>query len=151
MYDLQLIMPEIIYEEPTLPVSIVYVHSTKEQVLVGDNITIQEPPTGSPASSPKTVRFQDEPVVIHISPHRAILPIKTEAPLALLTIEDVFGTSYDDMPYDIKPMPKSQPAPAQPVALNQGYKHWKVIVKLYYIFFFSAPFILVAAVQPWNG
>jgi hypothetical protein len=146
MYDLQLIMPEIIYEEATLPVSIVYVHSTKEQVLVGDNITIQEPPAGQP----KTVRFQDEPVVISIVPHQTVLPTKREAPLALLTIEDAFGTSYDDIPYDIKPASPPATKPALPLEPNQGHKHWKRIVKLYYIIFFSIPFILVAIVQPWN-
>lgn len=148
MYDLQLIMPEIIYDEPTLPVSIVYVHSTKEQVLVGDNITIQEPP----ACQPKTVRFQDEPVVISITPSQLVLPTKTEAPLALLTIEDAFGTSYDDIPYDIKPAalvePTAQPAPiAEP---NQGHKHWKLFVKIFYVFTLGMPFVLVAIVQPWN-
>jgi hypothetical protein len=160
MYDLQLIMPEIIYEEATLPVSIVYVHSTKEQVLVGDNITIQEPPAGPPAHQAKpplkTVRFQDEPVVISIVPHQRVLPTKREAPLALLAIEDAFGTSYDDIPYDIKLATSAEAKP--PLALetkpelepSQGHKHWKRIVKLYYIIFFTMPFILVAIVQPWN-
>jgi hypothetical protein len=150
MYDLQLIMPEIIYEEATLPVSIVYVHSIKEQVLVGDNITIQEPPAGQP----KTVRFQDEPVVISIVPHQKVLPTKTEVPLAQFTIEDAFGTSYDDIPYDIKPATSAETKPALELAAKpepkQGHKHWKRIVKLYYIIFFSMPFILVAIVQPWN-
>jgi hypothetical protein len=150
MYDLQLIMPEIIYEEATLPVSIVYVHSTKEQVLVGDNITIQEPPAGPPAHqakpAPKTVRFQDEPVVISIVPHQRVLPTKGEAPLAQFTIEDAFGTSYDDIPYDIKPATSAEPA----LESKQGHRHWKRIVILYYIIFFSMPFILVAIVQPWN-
>lgn len=157
MYDLQLIMPEIIYEEPTLPVSIVYVDSTKEQVLVGDNITIQEPPAGPPAHQakpqPKTVRFQDEPVVISIAPHQKVLPTKIEAPLAQFTIEDAFGTSYDDIPYDIKPAtPPLLAAKANPVlSPSQGHKHWKRIVKIYYIIFFSMPFILITIVQPWNN
>ncbi len=148
MYDLQHVMPEIIYEEPTLPVSIVYVHSTKEQVRVGDNITIQEPL----ACQPKIVRFQDEPVVISITPSQLVLPTKREAPLALLTIEDAFGTSYDDIPYDIKPAsPPAVTVELAPIAEPiQGHKHWKLFVKIFYVFTLGMPFVLIAIIQPWN-
>jgi hypothetical protein len=125
MYDLQQVIPDAIYEEPTLPVTIISVHSQKEQVVVGDNITIQEPP-----SRTKKVQF-----LMDIS--------AGDYPCSLYAVEAGFGASYDKTLLD-------QTAPiVYPPPETMSWKQ-RLALKSCFFLLISLPFLMVAIIQPWN-
>lgn len=115
-------------------------------VLVGDNITIQE--------QPKKVRFADtveetvqtipivENPVVDISAV-VIVIAPNEPPLSLYAVETPLAA---DEKFAVSPAPLTM----QEQLDAMPWKH-KFGIKLCYAALFSAPFLLVAAVQPWNG
>ena len=98
-------------------------------VLVGDNITIQE--------HSKKVRF--------------VLPttdVSGNLPLSLFSVEEPFGTSYNEgLPLAINI------STATPTVQQTGnLLTWKqrFALKGCFVFLISIPFIMVAIIQPWN-
>ena len=134
-------------EDSTTISSIIVKENECVRVLVGDNITIQE--------QPKKVRFAieeesipDDVVKIISIPSQDIssvvlsIPSK-EPPLSLYAVEEPLAA---DESYTTVAAPLS----IQDQIDAMPWKH-KFAIKACYAILFSTPFILVAAIQPWNG
>lgn len=122
----------------------------EETVLVGDNITIQEQPKkvrfalAEEAQKPisETLSIVKNPLV-DISSIAIAIPPK-EPPLSLYAVEEPIAADEFYTSVVTRPITMQEQLDAMP------WKH-KFAVKACYVALFSAPFILVAAVQPWNG
>ena len=129
----------------------------EETVLVGDNITIQEQPKKvrfaltsqeqEPALTlvhkpvPESISIVENPL-IDISSVVLVIPSK-EPPLSLYAVEEPIAA--DEVYTSVSaPLSMQEQLDAMP------WKH-KFAIKACYAALFSTPFILVAAIQPWNG
>ncbi len=96
------------------------------EVLVGDNITIQEPPP------PRTKKVQ---FLMDIS--------AGDYPCSLYAVEAGFGASYDETPL------RQTASIVYPSAETMSWKQ-RLALKSCFFLLISLPFIMVAVIQPWN-
>lgn len=118
----------------------------EETVLVGDNITIQEQPKkvrfALPVVEEQKAELEVIPTIQDISSVVLVIPSK-KVPLSLYAVEDPITTD-EKYPITSEPLTIQEQLDAMP------WKH-KFAIKACYALLFSTPFILVAAIQPWNN